>query len=387
MPTERAAPFGSTPRKGFFRSLLPIRFDGYIVTEIAGPFLGGVVFFSFIFLMFQTLRLAEALIEHSVPGPILLKMIGLMIVSFLPLAFPLAFLLSTLVAFGRLSSDSELVALTANGMSVYRLALPGFALAAIVAVISLGLNLEWVPTAKMDLKTTLYRLTNTKPIATIKEGTFTSGFFDLLLYAEKVDQKKNELEKVFIYDERDAKNPQTIIARSGAIVPIKIESDLGASIALRLFDGDIHSNDIQDGIYQKTSFREYQVYLRIDPGADTAIGKPIHFPYHILQDILKTETEPRRRREIRTEKMKRWMTALAPFFFVLIGIGYGTIRGRAVRSGAAMTTIFIIIPFYLIQTICENWAYAGKLPPSLAMFIPNLFLLILGVRGFRKATW
>jgi len=387
MPTEPMRTFGTTARKNGLRSLIPIRIDAYIITEIAGPFLGGVVFFSFIFLMFQTLRLAEALIEHSVPGTILLKMIGLMVVSFLPLAFPLAFLISTLVAFGRLSSDSELVAMKANGVSVHRLALPGFVLSMVVAATSLGLNLEWVPTAKLELKSTLLRLTNTKPIATIKEGTFTSGFFDLLLYAERVDQKTNELEKVFIYDERDPKNPQAIIARSGEIVPVKIESDLGASIALRLYDGNIHSNDILQGVYQKTNFREYQVYLKVSAGADTAIGKPTNYPYHVLRSLQKTETDPRRRREILTEEIKRWMTALAPFLFVLIGIGYGTVRGRAVRSGAAITTLLVIIPFYLIQTVCENWAYAGKLPPALAMLIPNLLLLVIGVRGYRKATW
>lgn len=387
MPTEPSRNLENTRRKNWLKALVPIRIDGYIVTEIAGPFIGGVVFFSFIFLMFQTLRLAEALIEHSVPGMILLKMVGLMIISFLPLAFPLAFLISTLVAFGRLSADSELVALKANGISVHRLAIPGFAVASLVAAISLGLNLEWVPTAKLELKSVLLRLTNTKPIATIKEGTFTSGFFDLLLYAEKVDQKTNALEKVFIYDERDPKNPQAIIARAGEIVPVKIESDLGASIALRLYDGDIHSNDIGKGIYQKTNFHQYQVYLRVSAGADTAIGKPANYPYHVLRSLQNTETDPRRRREIRTEEIKRWMTALAPFLFVLIGIGYGTVRGRAVRSGAAITTIFVIIPFYLIQTVCENWAYAGKLPPALAMLIPNLLLLVVGVRGYRKTTW
>lgn len=385
MPTEPSA--GSPRRKSGLKSLIPIRIDAYIASEVAGPFLGGVVFFSFIFLMFQTLRLAEALIEHSVPLSILLKMVGLMIVSFLPFALPLAFLIGVLVAFGRLSSDSELVAMKANGMSIHRLAAPALALALVVAVFSAGLNLEWVPTSKAELKGTLLRLTNTKPIATIKEGTFTSGFFDLLLYAEKVDQTTNEMEKVFIYDERDPKNPLAIIARSGEIVPVKVDSDLGASIALRLYDGDIHSNDITQGIYQKTSFREYQVFLQIGAGANTLIGKATMKPYHELKADLLTETDSRKLREFRTEIAKRFMTALTPFLFVLIGVGFGTVRGRAVRSGAALVSLAIIVPFYLLQSGFENLAYTGKLGPIFAMAIPNLFLLIIGVLGYRKATW
>lgn len=384
MPTEvRSSP----PRKSFLKSLIPIKLDRYVIEEVAGPFIGGVVFFSFIFLMFQTLRLAEALIEHSVPWIVLGKLVWLMVVSFLPLAIPLAFLIGLLVAFGRLSSDSELVAMKANGLSIHRLALPAYGVSLVVALLSLGLNLEWVPQAKFDLKSTIIQLTNTKPISTIKQGTFTSGFFDLLLYAERVNQSTNEMEKVFIYDERDPKNPLAIVARAGEIVPIKMESELGSSIALRLYDGDIHSNDITRGVYQKTNFREYQVYLRVDAGANTAIGKVTNHPYHILHQIYKTETDARKKREIKTEIYKRLMTAVAPFLFVLIGIGYGTVRGRAVRSGAALTTLIVIVPFFVLQTVCENWGYAGKIPPLIAMLIPNLLLLIIGVRGYRKTTW
>lgn len=384
MPTEI---YGSTPQKSFLKSLLPIKFDRYLIEEIVGPFLGGIVFFSFIFLMFQTLRLAEALIEHSVPWIILGKLVGLMIISFLPLAIPLAFLIALLVAFGRLSSDSELVAMKANGLSIHRLALPAFGVSFAVAIVSLGLNLEWVPQAKFDLKSTIIQLTNTKPISTIKPGTFTSGFFDLLLYAERVNQNTNEMEKVFIYDERDPKNPLTIVARAGEIVPVKMETDLGSSIALRLYDGDIHSNDITRGIYQKTNFREYQVYLRVGAGANTAIGKVTNFPYHVLRQIYKSETDTRRKREIQTEIYKRLMTGLAPFLFVLIGIGYGTVRGRTVRSGAALTSLLVILPFFVLQTVCENWGYSGKIPPLIAMLIPNLLLLIIGWHGYRKTTW
>jgi len=48
-------------------------------------------------------------------------------------------------------------------------------------------------------------LTHQKVAATLKEGIFSEGFFDLVVYANKVDSRTNELKDVFIYDERDAK--------------------------------------------------------------------------------------------------------------------------------------------------------------------------------------
>ena len=133
------------PRKSFLKQLLPIGFDGYLAVEVAGPFLGGVVFFTFILLMFQMLRLASAMIEHSAPVLILLKIVGYLSVTFMPIVLPLAYLLSVLIAFGRLSADSELVAMKANGLSIFRITLPVMAVGIVVTAMSLGLNMDWSP--------------------------------------------------------------------------------------------------------------------------------------------------------------------------------------------------------------------------------------------------
>ena len=60
------------------RQLLPSRLDRYVLTEVAAPFLGGTLFFIFLFMMFQALRLADFFIVHGVGGGILAKLTGLM---------------------------------------------------------------------------------------------------------------------------------------------------------------------------------------------------------------------------------------------------------------------------------------------------------------------
>jgi lipopolysaccharide export system permease protein len=91
------------------------KIDGYLLAEVAGPFLGGLFFFVFLFLMFQILRLADFFIVHGAPLSTLAKLTGLLTLSFIPTALPIAFLISILMAFGRLSADSELVAMKACG--------------------------------------------------------------------------------------------------------------------------------------------------------------------------------------------------------------------------------------------------------------------------------
>jgi lipopolysaccharide export system permease protein len=327
------------------------------------------------------------MIEHAAPPLIMLKIVGYLSVTFLPIVLPLAFLLAVLVAFGRLSSDSELVAMKANGVSIVRLSAPIFGLSLLVAGASLALNMDWAPRAKIGWRSTVIRLTNTTPIAAIRESTFTTGFFGLLIYAEKVDNRTNRLANIFIYDERDPKAPRSVIAPEGQIIPIKTNSDLGASVTLKLFDGEIHYNDTATVTYQKTKFREYQVNLSVFAGANNAVGNFLNYTYSELMHVDRPKLSPRMHRELLTEIFSRWFTALTPIFFALIGMGLGTVRARGTSTSAALVSILVIIPTYLLQMIGQNLGFSGALPPLVAMLIPDLFLLIFGVWAYRRAIW
>lgn len=363
------------------------RIDQYVLSEVLGPLLGSVAVFCFILLMFQMLRIADSLIIHGAPIMILLKIVGLMLLSFLQMVIPISFLISVLIAFGRLSSDSELVAMKANGISIDRLAKPVLILSLVVSVLSLGLNLDWLPKVDRELKKTFIRLTNTKAVSAIREGTFTTGFFDLLIYADKVDNDINRLEKVFIFDERNKKNPLTVVAREGALVPVKTTSDLGVSTALKLYHGNIHSNQIQKNVYQKMDFKEYQLFLKVEAGADTATIKPGMLPWGELKRKMRTDPVPRHRTEFKTEMWRRFALALAPLLFVWVGIGLGTVRTRAIRSGATILTLVIIFPYWALMGLCTKLGYSGALYPAIAMMIPNLMLAIVGYKAFKSARW
>src|SRR4051794_32623456 len=99
-----------------FSYLKPLKFDLYILEEIVSTFLRACVFIIFILLMFQALRLAEFFIVHGASASMLGKMTFFLSVSFLPTALPLSFLIAVLVAFGRMSADSEIIAMKANGI-------------------------------------------------------------------------------------------------------------------------------------------------------------------------------------------------------------------------------------------------------------------------------
>lgn len=365
-----------------------LKIDRYILEETAGTFFGTCIFTLFILIMFQILRLAEFFIVHGASGFLLGKMTFFLALTLLPIAFPLSFLLAVLVAFGRLSADSEIIAMKANGLSIYRLSAPIFGFALLISAVSIGLNIKWVPWSQTGFKTTERKVGNTRAVMAIKEGTFTSGFFDLLLFADKVDSQNNRLYRVFIFDEREAQNPLTYVAREADILPVKASTEMGSAILLRLKNGTMHHDNLETHTYEKMDFEIYNLYLKIDGNNDSAATKPYMMTQEQLQkEIDKNPVNSYEWREFQGEYWRRYATAISPMFFVLIGIGFGIYRNRSAKSGSILTGIIILLLYWTTQTVCMAAMQRGLIPPILAVQLPNIAILLAGFLGFRKAAW
>ncbi len=365
----------------------PNKLDKYVFEEIAGIFLGACTFVIFILLMFQGLRLAEFFIIHNASGVLLSQMAFFMSVSFLPVALPLAFLMAVLIGFGRLSADSELIAMKASGISTLRLSVPVWFLATLIVGISMSLNLQWVPWAEVNCKNIELKIGNTRAVTAIREGTFTSGFFNLLIFSDRVDIQTNRLHHVFIFDQREVKNPMTYVAEEAEIIPVK-PRDLGAAIMLRLYDGSMHHSDLETHTYERMDFKTYHLYLQIEGGKDGPVRKLQMLTYpDLLKEIEQSSVEEFFGKEFRGEYWRRFSTAISPWVFVLLGIGLGTFRYRTAKAGAILTGVIILICYWMIQTYGVTALQRGTLSPFLGMQLANLVMLIAGLFSFRRAIW
>jgi len=249
-------------------------------------------------------------------------------------------------------------------------------------------NLEWVPWGERESKSTLIKVSNTAVVRSLQAGTFTKGFFDLLIFADKVDPSTNTLKHVFIFDEREENNPVAIVAESGQIMTVLSDSDLGGAAVLKLRNGNIHQNDINEDTYQKIDFDTYRLFLEVKEGEDTKAIKPKMLSYKKLRYYMNTaEPDSWQEREMKTEYWRRITVALSPFVFVLLGIGFGAVRTRSVQSSAVLVAIGIFITYWGLQVIGTTLSHKGILYAPLAMMIPNIVLAIVGAYFFRKAAW
>src|SRR5512135_620025 len=90
--------------------------DRYVLREMTGPFLVGLVVYSFLFLITLLFQLASLVIQEGLSAGTVGLMFLFSLPSLLAYTVPVAVLLGTILAFGRLSSDSEVIALKAGGI-------------------------------------------------------------------------------------------------------------------------------------------------------------------------------------------------------------------------------------------------------------------------------
>ncbi len=386
-----------TEEKKRFR--LPYTFYRYIVDETVRPFFGAALFFLFVLLMFQVIRLSEFFVVHNVSIYSILTLMSYLSLTFTPVILPIAFLLAVLLGFGRLSTDSEVLAMRAAGVSVYSMLVPVFSLGVILAGIVMICNFFFVPYGSRMFRYELFRISNTKAIATIHPGTFTEGFFDMVLYADEVDSKKNTLNKVLIYDERKKDSPVTVVARRGQILNNLQDESGTPGLVLRLFEGNVHRGNPGENVYEKIDFGVYDIFLKIETAKVVGVDVPKTMDFTVLKARL-DELKIKRKLQpgdlsrednldwinFGVEYWKRLALAASCIVFSLMGVAFGVVRTRTVRSNSFLICIFVLLLYYGIYSAGHNLSHAGKVHGFVGMFAANIVLLGIAVYTLRRVA-
>ncbi len=174
----------------------------------------------------------------------------------------MATLLSVMLAFNRLSSDNEITALKASGVSLYQMIPPVLLFAFCTFLATTLLALYSMPKANEASRALLYQVASTKANIGIRERVFNDDFEGLVLYVEQVKPKTLQWENIFISDSRNPAEVYTIIAREGEV----LSDPKALAVTLRLKNGSIHKLGKQPDAYQKIDFNTYDLRLDLKTG-------------------------------------------------------------------------------------------------------------------------
>ncbi|NWG02972.1 MAG: LPS export ABC transporter permease LptF [Syntrophaceae bacterium] len=349
----------------------------YILKETFPIFLIGLLTFTVILLMDKILRLIE-LIVSGVSLSQILMLLFFISPSFLIFTIPMAFLLGTLLSFGRLSGDSEIIAFKASGISLYQLFLPISILSAVAYLFTTFLVFYGLPWGNQGFMSTLYQIAQSKANIEIKERVFNDMFNGLVVYVDKVPVQGKKMEGILIYDERDPEKIHTIFAKEGFLV----NNPETQEVILRLMDGDIHRSESQTKVYQKMKFDTYDLRLEL---SKTFTAWSARLKEHEMSiDEIKEKINKMKAVGLDTtsqevELHKRYAIPFACIVFGLIGVPLGIQPRRSGRSYGFILSIFIIMMYYISLTISEILAMKKTLLPYMAGWTPNLLFFGLGV--------
>jgi lipopolysaccharide export system permease protein len=166
---------------------------------------------------------ADDLIGKGLEWYVVLELMLYASASLVPLALPLAILLSSIMTFGNLGEHYELVAMKSAGLSLQKIMRPLIILTAIISVTAFFFSNNILPLANLKFRTLLYDITHQKPAIDIKEGIFYNGIDGYTIRIAKKEKGGTILKNLMIYDHTSRMGSNKVILAESGIM--KFSSD------------------------------------------------------------------------------------------------------------------------------------------------------------------
>ncbi len=372
---------------------MPRTINIYILKEIAVPFFLSLSILTVTALLSKVIKLIDLMVSHGLGVPFAFWFVLSVIPSFLIYTIPISFLIGVLVAFTRLSSDSEITAMKASGLSLYAIMKPVAFLSLAVYAFSLSVTLYFFPWGNTRMKTLLFDAARTKLVSGIEEKTFYDRFKGVVLYVDHINQKTGEMEGIFISQGAAEGNtggaaPESTIffANRGVFVPSEDKN----STYLKLFDGTIHREGADSAEYHLADFSSYSLELNFTGGEAPVsyMEKPNRELYlGELRDkirLVASRGEPTAPYVI--DLYKRFALPSSVFVFALLGVPLGIQKVRAARFTGFSVSLSVVLAYYVTSTALEAVGENGLINPVLSVFGSDVVFGAAGLYFFYLAA-
>ncbi|MCS3796635.1 LptF/LptG family permease [Niastella sp. OAS944] len=250
------------------------KLDILVLRSFIGPFIATFFLTLFVLILQFFWLWIDDFVGKGMDTFTMLRLVLYLSATLVPLALPLAILLSSIMTFGNLGETFELVAIKSAGIGLLRFMLPLTVVAMLLSFLAFMFNNYVIPIANLRMKTLHYDIVNKKPAFDLKEGVFYTTIPD---YAIKVSKKEKDsiLHNVVIYENSTGPQDNIVIAEKG----IMRVSNNQRFLEFILYNGwryeeqgNRYSNDTK---FIRLGFKEYKKVLDLsalafNPTSDSA---------------------------------------------------------------------------------------------------------------------
>ena len=376
--------------------------DRYIGWQVLYGTIFGVTLLTVVLILGQIFKqIRPLLVEQAVPLDLIGRFILLILPFSLMFTLPWGFLASTLLSFGRLSGNNELLGLRMAGVSLTRVALPALVVGAALSGLCSWLTGTAAPKAKLESRNLLYEAVKADPRALLDPGVIQSRFDNKRVYVESRDED-GVLHGIHIYefsdDSRDAKPigylyaalalfitwlARTLEGKAPAILqaselePVLI--DFSGTRTKKHKPSDVTNSRIPGEIRQSKK-REVDMRTELEEKSDLTDEHIAELEYTLWK-------EKRWQKNLRIELHKRRSISMACLAFAIIGIPLGISARRRETSNGLLLSLLVAAGYFGILIFAQQFEKA-PLPAVVAvLWLPNVLCLFLGIWLFRRASF
>jgi len=342
----------------------------YLIIEQIAPL--SVCFFglSLILITGRLLQLTRHLFTSSLTFGDLLQIMVFAMPNLVLYALPMSTLVGVLLAFVRLNSDNELVALRAAGVGFHQF-LPGIlSLLVVTTMFSYFNAICLMPSANRAFEIKLKSLGRSILPLILKEGTFINAVPKVVFFFGSVDPTNLKIEGVFVQDNRQPDIQVVIVADHAQIA---YSSDT-SQLIFKIFNGMITrvSDDLRNA--QAIAFKNYDLTLSMDELLGESSGFRKGRKEMTLGELLEVMREqgPDHDLSFSLEFHRRVALPFSCLLLGLVGAPLGALFRQKGRMAGITVGLGVFLAYYIALSAGKGFGENGLLSPFLAIWLPNL---------------
>lgn len=289
------------------------------IKSFTGPFIGTFFVALFLFLMQTIWKYLEDLVGKGLEVSVIFEFIFYFAIHLIPMALPLAILLSSIMVFGNLAERYELVAIKSAGVSLLKAMRPMFLISIILAISAFFVSNNLIPKANLSWGALLYDVMQKKPAMNIVDNVF---FKDIEGYQIRVGKKHDDnqtIEDILIYVNTNRKdgNNNILIAERGKMTI----SDDNRFMTLYLENGKRYQELVNDPNYKKSmphntmAFESYHLTIDLSELAFNRTDKERFSEDHRMMNIKQLDIRIDSLNRFIAKKNNSLFDYIEPYFF------------------------------------------------------------------------
>ena len=337
-----------------------------IIREIFPPFILAFSAISAFMLLGRMMVLLQPLLMAGISAGELMRFLAIILPSFFGFSIPIAVLLGNLLAFMRLSRDSEIMALICCGVDFRQILTPVVAVTSLLWVTALAVSIIVVPISKTASRNFLREITERILARGIPQRVFFNPVKGLTFYVDYSGDDNKKFQGVFISDERKNGMANEILAERGRLAP----DETGLKAMLILNNGIMTVFNMENSAMDFLQFREYVLKMQL-PGDEGRRSRGEMGLNELYTMAYRGGAPPEKRISYKIEFQKRFAIPFGVLIMGLIAVPLGCLFGRSGLSGGIAIGLAAFLSYYMIMELAANIASNGLIRPEVAMWIPN----------------